>query len=75
MSNADTLSGIPLKVSPTPVPISGKMIQLANLLEATPVDRKIIKSWTQRDPMMSQVLICIQSRWSGTAVREAIFFT
>lgn len=47
MSNADTLSGIPLKVSSTPVPISGKIIQLANLLEATPVDRKNIKSWTQ----------------------------
>ena len=54
-SNADVLSRLPLPESINSVPCPGETVLLMEKLQASPVDVKQIRQWTDRDPVLSKV--------------------
>ena len=54
-ANADVLSRLPLPESPGEVPLPGETILLMESLQMSPVTAVQIKSWTDRDPVLSRV--------------------
>ena len=62
-SNADVLSHLPLPDSPKSVSIPGETVLLMDLLETSIITAAQIKSWTNRDPVLSKVLTWVASGW------------
>ena len=62
-SNADTLSRLPLPESMKSVPLPGETILLMENLQASPVNVKQIRQWTDRDPVLSKVRRLVQEGW------------
>ena len=54
-ANVDMLSCLPLPDSPAEVPVPGETILLMDMLHSLPVTSQDIKTWTDRDPVLSKV--------------------
>ena len=54
-ANADSLSRLPLPDIPSQVPLPGETVLLMEKLHTSPVTAAQIRSWTDRDPILSQV--------------------
>ena len=59
-ANADGFSRLPLSVQPKEVPMSQELLYLLEGLEISPVTVDQIRSWTDRDPMLSKVRTFVQ---------------
>ena len=62
-SNADALSRLPLPESMKSVPLPGETILVMENLQASPVNVKQIRQWTDRDPVLSKVRRLVQEGW------------
>jgi len=69
-ANADACSRLPLPASPQQVPTPGDTILVMKHLDTTLVSAKQVKLWTQRDPVMSQVLHFILNGWPQQIASE-----
>ena len=54
-ANADALSHPPLPASPTSTPVLPETVHLMEQLESSPVTPEVIRSWTERDPLLSRI--------------------
>ena len=64
--NADAMS-LPLKAPDNSVPYPGDVVLLMDhFATQTTVSANQIKSWTQRDPILSKVFSLTQSGWSDS---------
>ena len=71
-SNADALSRLPLPESVPCTPQPPETILLLEHLEEMPVTAEHIKTWTQRDPILSRVLQFVQCGWPSTMEDEQL---
>ena len=62
-ANADVLSRLPLPQCATEVPIPGENLLALSMLESLPVTAKEIKSWTEKDPVLSRVRRMLATGW------------
>ena len=62
-NNADMLSRLPLATAPTDVPVPGDTVMLLETLQSSPVTAKLIKTWTNRDPILSKVRDLVKKGW------------
>lgn len=69
-ANADLLSRLPLPETPTRVPEPGETVLLMEVLDSTLVTATRIKSWTEKDPILSQVKDMILHGWQLTTTAE-----
>ena len=65
--NADVLSCLPLPASVEETSPPGEVVLLMETLHNTPVDSKMIRRWTDRDPVLSKVRRLVQSGWKHTS--------
>ena len=65
-ANADMLSRLPLPDSPTEVPIPGDTIMVMDMLHSLPVTARDIKTWTDRDPVLSKIRNFVLKGWKDT---------
>jgi len=65
-SNADGVSRLPLPVQPREVPMPQELVYLLEGLEISPVTVDQIRSWTDRDPVLSKVRRFVQHGWPRT---------
>jgi len=70
LSCKDACSRLPLPASPQQVSTSGETILVMKHFDTTPVSAKQVKLWTQRDPVMSQVLHFILNGWPQQITSE-----
>ena len=63
LANADALSRLPLSQQPQAVPVSGDINLLLQHLNNTPVTATEIKTWTDRDPLLSKVRRFVMTGW------------
>ncbi|XP_058872250.1 uncharacterized protein K02A2.6-like [Acipenser ruthenus] len=69
-SNADGLSRLPLKDTPSHVQTPGDVVLLLENLSTFPVNLGQIQSGTRRDPILSRVLTYVRSGWPAEAEME-----
>ena len=64
-SNADGLSRLPLRESPSSVPVPGDTVLMMEALldMGSAVSAATIKSWTDRDPVLSRVRRMVLHGW------------
>ena len=62
-SNANTLSRLPLPSAPAQVPTPPELVLLMEHLEESPVTASHIRSWSQKDPVLAQVLEFVRQGW------------
>ena len=65
-ANADVLSRLPLPEHPTSVPLPQETVLLMEVLQASPVTAKQIKTWTSHDPVLSKVRDKVLQGWVDT---------
>ena len=65
--NADVLSRLPLPASVEETSPPGEVVLLMETLHNTPVDSKMIRRWTDLDPVLSKVQRLAQSGWKHTS--------
>ena len=65
-ANADLLSRLPLPESPGETPLPEETILLMESLSMSPVSARQIKSWTDRDPVLSRVRRFVLQGWRST---------
>ena len=65
-ANADVLSRLPLPEHPTSVPFPQETVLLMEVLQASPVTAKQIKTWTSHDPVLSKVRDRVLQGWVDT---------
>ncbi len=65
-ANADLLSRLPLPVEPAEVPLPTETVLLLESLEASPVSAAQIKTWVDRDPVLSRVRDNVRQGWRRT---------
>jgi hypothetical protein len=53
--NADSLSRLPVSDVSASTPVPGDIINLMEHINGSPVDATKLKSWTDRDPVLSQI--------------------
>ena len=61
--NADALSRLPLPETISSTPISAETILLLEQMNEMTVTAEHIKTWAQRDPILSRILQFTQHRW------------
>ena len=66
LANADALSRLPLPEQPTDVPLPGEMILVFDTLSTSPVHAAQIKTWTDKDPLLSRVRENVRRGWQTT---------
>ena len=66
-ANADVLSRLPLPDHPTSVPLPQETVLLMEVLQASPVTAKQIKTWTSHDPVLSKVRDKVLQGWVDTS--------
>ena len=64
--NADMLSRLPLPEAPTQIPVPGETILLLDMLHSLPVTAHQIKTWTDRDPVLSRVRTLVLKGWQDS---------
>ena len=62
-SNADALSRLPLPVEPAITQTPPELVLLAEHLASSPVTAEQIRAGTQRDPVLSQIVLFLQQGW------------
>ena len=70
--NADALSRLPLKVSPTSIPTPPETVLLFNQLESSPVTATQVRMETSRNPILSRVLQFVMSGWPRSCPQEEL---
>lgn len=65
-ASADLLSRLPLPEFPKEVPVPADTILLMEYLQASPTTAAQIKSWTDRDPLLSRVRTMLLHGWQVT---------
>ena len=63
LSNADALSRLPRPVTTSSDKLPGDLVHLMDHLSVTTVNANTIKSWTAKDPVLSQVSRYIMGGW------------
>lgn len=64
LSHADALSRLPLRDTPKSVPVPGDLLLvMEHLDDISPVTAREIKSWTDKDPDLSQVRKFVLHGW------------
>ena len=66
MANADALSRLPLPVQPADVPLPGDVIFMLEALNTSPVHAAQIRSWVNKDPLLSRVRENVRRGWQST---------
>ena len=66
MANADAFSRLPLSVTPASVPTPGDLVLLTNALSESIINAQHIKTWTEKDPLLSRVRRFIHHGWTIT---------
>ena len=56
------LSRLPLSETIVP-PVPAELVLILECIEKSPVSVQQIRTWTRRDPVLSQVLLCVQQGW------------
>ena len=69
-SNADVLSRLPLPSYPKDVPTPAELVLLLAQLQAFPVRAHQIKTWTDRDPVLSRVRKLVLQGWPSKVEEE-----
>ena len=69
-ANADVLSRLPLPEAPSHIPIPGETILLMDTLQSSVVTVRQIRTWTERDPVLSRVRDLILQGWRYTTDRD-----
>ena len=69
--NADLLSRLPLPDTITDPPLLGEMIVLMETLSTSPITATNVKTWTNRDPILSRVKQMILQGWNKNT--DAVF--
>ena len=69
-ANADSLSRLPLPDTPSQVPLPGETMLLTEKLQSSPVTAAQIRSWTDRDPILSQVRHMLLKGWRDLGRKE-----
>ena len=64
--SADILSRLPLPEAPKEVPVPADTILLMEYLQDSPSTAAQIKSWTDRDPLLSRVRKTLLHGWQAT---------
>ena len=64
--NANMLSRLPIEAAPANVLIPGDTIMLLETLQSSPVTAKLIKTWTNQDPLLSKVRDKVKRGWTHT---------
>ena len=64
--NADSLSRLPLPDVPASTPVPGDIINLMEHINGSPVDATKLKSWTDLDPVISQIKHFVLNGWPTT---------
>ena len=65
-ASADLLSRLPLPEAPKEVPVPADTILLMEYLQDSPITAAQIKSWTDRDPLLSRVRKMLLHGWRAT---------
>ena len=65
-TNADLLSRLPLPEAPRGVPVPADTILLMDYLQASPITASQIKTWTDRDPVLSKLRKMLLQGWQST---------
>lgn len=65
--NADVLSRLPLPEAPASIPIPGETVLLVDTLQSSIVTVRQIRTWTERDPVLSKVRDCILRGWTHSS--------
>ncbi len=65
--NADVLSRLPLPETTGEADTPGEVVLLMDTLNSSPIDSRQIRSWTDRDPVMSKVRRLVQTGWEHTS--------
>ena len=63
-ANADLLSCLPLPDPPKKIPKPAEMVLLMETLDSSPVTARQVKTWTDRDPLLSKVRSLTQQGWT-----------
>ena len=69
-ANADVLSRLPLADSPSRVPLPEETVLLLEALQLSPITAAQIKTWTDHDPVLSQVRDLVLKGWTTTTNPE-----
>ena len=69
-ANADALSRIPLPEEPTKSSVEPELVLLAEHLNESPITAADIRTWTSRDPKLSEVLQYVQCGWPNNGDSE-----
>ena len=64
------LSRLPLSDAPAEVPVPGETILLMDMLHSLPVTSRDIKTWTDRDPVLSRVRNLVLKGWKDTSEED-----
>ena len=64
--NADLLSRLPLPEAPREVPVPADTILLMDYLQASPITASQIKTWTDRDPVLTKLRKMLLQGWQST---------
>ena len=67
----DSLSRLPLPASPTSTPVPPETVHLMDKLESSPITPHMIRSWTERETLLSRIKRCVKHGWPETAEDEA----
>ena len=71
MANADALSRLPLPEEPVDTPLPGDLVLMFDMLSTSPVHAAQIRSWTNKDPLLSRVWENVRRGWP-TATEAAM---
>ena len=63
LANADALSRLPLSQQPQTVPVPGDINLVLQHWNTTPVTATEIKTWTDKDPLLSKVRQFVMTGW------------
>ena len=69
-ANADLLSRLPLPEQPKEIPMPEELVLLMETMEFSPVTVKQIKTWTERDPVLSTVRRFVKQGWPKSVKPE-----
>ena len=69
-ANADAMSRLPLSEVPQKTVVPPEFVLMVEKLDEAPITAAQIAAWTQRDPLLSDVLRYIQDGWPTSASDE-----
>ena len=69
-ANADAMSRLPLPEMPQKTVVPPEFVLMVQKLDEAPITAAQIAAWTQRDPLLSEVLQYLQNGWPASANAE-----